>query len=97
MSYSDVRAFLLHLATEETIAASTQNQALNTLLFLYREVLEKDLDAPIETLRAKSAKRVPTVLTQQETLAVIERLSLRTAPSVVWAGRPRPYDDRWYD
>ncbi len=39
MGYSDVRAFPLHLATEEGVAASTQNQALNALLFLYREVL----------------------------------------------------------
>ncbi|MBE9471802.1 MAG: integron integrase [Chloroflexi bacterium] len=75
MGYSDVRAFLLHLATKEGVAASTQNQALNALLFLYREVLEKDLDGPIKAIRAKSAKRVPTVLTRQEALAVIERLS----------------------
>ena len=75
MGYSDVRAFLLHLATEEGVAASTQNQALNALLFLYREVLGKDLDGPIKAIRAKSAKRVPTVLTQQEVLDVIERLS----------------------
>jgi len=63
MGYSDVRAFLLHLATEEGVAASTQNQALNALLFLYREVLGKDLDGPIKAIRAKSARRVPTVLT----------------------------------
>jgi integron integrase len=75
MGYSDVRAFLLHLATKAGVAASTQNQALNALLFLYREVLEKDLDGPIKAIRAKSAKRVPTVLTRQEALAVIERLS----------------------
>ena len=60
MGYSDVRAFLLHLATKEGVAASTQNQALNALLFLYREVLGKDLDGPIEAIRAKSAKRLPT-------------------------------------
>jgi len=51
MGYSDVRAFLLHLATEETVAASTHNQALNGLLFLYREVLGKDLDGPIKAIR----------------------------------------------
>ena len=73
MGYSDVRAFLLHLATKEGVAASTQNQALNALLFLYREVLEKDLDGPIKAIRAKSAKRVPTVLTLPRVLAVASR------------------------
>ncbi|MCK4317093.1 MAG: phage integrase N-terminal SAM-like domain-containing protein, partial [Anaerolineae bacterium] len=74
MGYSDVRAFLLHLAVEGGVAASTQNQALNALLFLYREVLGKDLDGPVKAIRAKSAKRLPIVLTQQEVLAVIEHL-----------------------
>jgi len=63
MGYSDIKAFLLHLAVEETVAASTQNQALNGLLFLYREVLGKDWDGPIKAIRVKSAKRLPTVLT----------------------------------
>ena len=53
---------------------STQNQALNALLFLYREVLGKDLDGSIKAIRAKSAKRLPTVLAQREALDVIERL-----------------------
>ena len=73
MGYSDVRAFLLHLALEEGVAASTQNQALNALLFLYREVLGKDLDGPIKAIRAKSAKWVPTVLTLPRVLAVAGR------------------------
>ena len=60
MGYSDVSGFLLHLAMKEGVSASTQNQALNALLFLYREVLGKDLDGPIKAIRAKSAKRLPT-------------------------------------
>lgn len=44
MGYSDIKTFLLHLATEEGVAASTQNQALNGLLFLYREVLINDFE-----------------------------------------------------
>jgi hypothetical protein len=60
MGYSDVSGFLLHLATKEGVAASTQNQALNALLFLYREVLGKDLDGPIKAIRAKSAECLPT-------------------------------------
>ena len=82
MGYSDVRAFLLHLATEEGVAASTQNQALNALLFLYREVLGKDLDGPIKTIRAKSAKRLSTVLALPRVLAVASR---KRSPS----SRPR--------
>jgi len=61
----DVEAFLTHLAVKENVAASTQNQALSALLFLYRQVLHKDLGA-IDALRAKKPKRLPTVLTKEE-------------------------------
>jgi len=90
LGYSDVRAFLLHLAVEETVATSTQNQALNALLFLYRGVLGKDLDGPTKAIRAKSAKRVPTVLTQQDlprVLAVECSASLSAACRVRTAWR----------
>ena len=95
MGYSDVRAFLLHLATKEGVAASTENQALNALLFLYREVLGKDLDGPSKAIRAKSAKRLPTVLAQQEALAVISSTLLWTrfasnSLSSTWSPWPRP-------
>jgi site-specific recombinase XerD len=91
MGYSDVRAFLLHLATKEGVAASTQNQALNALLFLYREVLGKGLDGPIKAIRAKSAKRLPTVLTRQEALDVIEHLpdTYRLAAQLLYGSLPR--------
>ncbi len=55
MGYSDVSGFLLHLATKEGVAASTQNQALNALLFLYREILGKDLDGPIKRIERMGA------------------------------------------
>ncbi len=55
MGYSDVSGFLLHLAAKEGVAASTQNQALNALLFLYREVLGKDLDGPIKRIERMGA------------------------------------------
>ncbi len=48
MGVSEIEAFLTHLAVEEHVAASTQNQVLSTLLFLYREVLGKDLERPID-------------------------------------------------
>jgi len=90
MGYSDVRAFLLHLATKEGVAASTQNQALNALLFLYREVLGKDLDGPIKAIRAKSAKRLPIVLTLPRVLAVASRTCHEPRHE------PRHEYSRWY-
>ncbi len=71
MDVPEIEAFLTHLAVEQRVAASTQNQALNALLFLYREVLKKDLERPIDALRAKRPKRVPTVLTKEEVRRVI--------------------------
>jgi len=75
MGVPEIEAFLTHLAVEERVAASTQNQALNALLFLYREVLKKDLERPIDALRAKRPKRVPTVLSKEEVRRVIGHLS----------------------
>lgn len=61
-----IEAFLSHLATEEHVAASTQNQAFNALLFLYRYVLEMPFGDDIQALRARKLERVPTVLTRDE-------------------------------
>jgi hypothetical protein len=74
MASAEIEAFLTHLAVDQK-AASTQNQALSALLFLYRGVLNMPLDLPIDAMRAKKPKRLPTVLTKEETLNVIERLS----------------------
>jgi integron integrase len=74
MGAAEVEAFLTHLAVNENVAASTQNQALSALLFLYREVLKKDL-GPIDALRAKKPKRLPTVLTKEEVHRVLGELS----------------------
>jgi integron integrase len=73
MGTAEVEAFLTHLAVKENVAASTQNQALSALLFLYREVLRQDL-GPIDALRAKKPKRLPTVLTKQEVRRVLGHL-----------------------
>ena len=70
----EVQAFLTHLAVKENVAASTQNQALSALLFLYRQVLNQDL-GPIDALRAKKPKRLPTVLTRDEIHRVFAHLS----------------------
>ena len=75
MGAPEIEAFLTHLAVERRVAASTQNQALSAILFLYREVLGIDLDLPLHTVRAKRPRRLPTVLTHDEALRVIAALS----------------------
>jgi integron integrase len=60
-----VNRFLTHLAADLAVAPSTQNQALNALVFLYREVLEMPLEG-IDALRARPKRRLPVVLTQDE-------------------------------
>ena len=69
-----VRSFLTHLAVNERVAASTQNQAFNALLFLYRQVLK--LEPPnIEGVeRARQSKNLPVVFTKEESSAVIAHL-----------------------
>lgn len=75
MGAAEVEAFLTHLAVKENVAASTQNQALSALWFLYREVLHQDLDGPIDALRACKPKRLPAVLTKEEVHRVLGQLS----------------------
>ena len=70
----EVEAFLTLLATKGNVAASTQNQALSSLLFLYREVLSVDLPWMENVIRAKQPARVPTVLDQSEVHALLSRL-----------------------
>jgi len=73
MGSAEVNAFLTHLAVEGQVSASTQNQALSALLFLYRELLERDLDLE-GLIRARTRPRLPVVMTVEEVRAVLERL-----------------------
>ena len=75
MGIPEIEAFLTHLAIHENVAASTQNQALQAILFLYREVLGQEIAEPIQALRARKPKSLPTVLTPQETRALLSHLS----------------------
>ncbi|WP_204138786.1 integron integrase [Halomicronema sp. CCY15110] len=75
MGVPEIEAFLTHLAVQEHVAASTQNQALSALLFLYRHVLQLPLDERIDAIRAKSSRKLPTVLTSEEVRAVIQHMS----------------------
>lgn len=65
MGAEEVERYLSHLATNGNVAASTQRQALNALVFLYRDVLDKEL-GDIEHIRSKKRRKPPTVLTQSE-------------------------------
>jgi site-specific recombinase XerD len=71
MGAAEVDAFLTHLAVERKLAASSQNQALNALVFLYREVLKVDLKG-VDARRAKYTKRLLTVLTQAEVAELLK-------------------------
>ena len=75
MGAAEVEAFLTHLAIEGHVSASTQNQAFSALLFLYREVLHRELDAPVHALRAKESRHIPAMLTREEVRQVIAQLS----------------------
>jgi len=74
MGGPEVEAFLSHLATEGRVAASTQNQALSALLFLYRDVLKVELPWLDGVVRAKRSQRVPVVLTENEVRGLLARL-----------------------
>lgn len=76
MGAAEIEAFLTHLAVEGQVAASTQNQALCALLFLYREVLSQPIEH-VEVTWAKKPKRLPTVLSQEETRQLLAHLSGR--------------------
>ncbi|MBW1821588.1 MAG: phage integrase N-terminal SAM-like domain-containing protein, partial [Deltaproteobacteria bacterium] len=75
MGKEEIEAFLTDLAINGKVAASTQNQALNALVFLYKQVLEIHIEENISAMRAKGPKRVPTVLTVDETFALLDAMS----------------------
>lgn len=77
MGMPEINTFLTHLAVQRKVAASTQNQALSALLFLYREVLQVNMESAdsLAPIRAKRPDRLPNVLTRQEALTVIASLA----------------------
>ena len=75
MASAKIEVFLAHLAVAQQVVASTQNPALCVLWCLYCDVLNMPLDFPIDAVCAKKPKRLPTVLTKEKTLTVIEHLS----------------------
>ena len=71
MSEKEIARFLSSLASELHVSASTQNQALNAILFLYREALRKEIGYIDGVVRAKRPHRLPVVLTRQEVKSIL--------------------------
>jgi integron integrase len=78
MGVVEIEVFLSTLATRDKVAASTQNQALSALLFLYREVLGMELAWVEQVVRAKRPKRLPVVLAQAEVQRLLAQMDGRT-------------------
>ena len=74
MGEHEVRDFLTWLAVQKKVAAATQNQALNALVFLYAKVLEKPLGDIGAAIRAKRPPRLPIVLTHSEAMSILSLL-----------------------
>lgn len=77
MGRAEIEAFLTHLAVKDHVAASTQNQALSAIVFLYRTVLDRPLEFPIDSVRARRPRTIPTVLSREELHRVLACLSGR--------------------
>jgi site-specific recombinase XerD len=75
MNAPEIEAFLTHLAVNQNVAPSTQNQALSALLFLYRNVLHIELTGYIDAVWAERDKRLPVVLTKAEVQLVIGKMT----------------------
>jgi hypothetical protein len=78
MGSSEIEQFLTQLAAKKKVAASTQNQALSALLFLYREVLDLPPDLTFQSLQARRPKHLPTVLSKTEVERVLRQMSGET-------------------
>lgn len=75
LSSLDVKAYLTYLAVKGRVASSTQNQAFNALLFLFRHVLKKDFGDQRDVPRAKKSKYIPVVLSRQEIDTILSHLA----------------------
>ena len=74
MGKEEVRKFLNHLAVERNVSASTQNQALSAILYLYKNIIVKDLGWLENVVRAHKSKRLPVVFTKSEVREIINNL-----------------------
>jgi integron integrase len=74
MGEPEINQFLTDLAVNKNLSASTQNQALSAILFLYQQVLKKEFQWIEPAVRAKKPERLPVVLTDQEVKAILDRM-----------------------
>jgi Phage integrase, N-terminal SAM-like domain len=90
MGVPEIEAFLSHLAVESKVSASTQNQALSALLFLYRHVLHLELDDRVDAIRAKKSQYLPTVLTPEEVKAILTQMTgvHRLVVQILYGAKP---------
>ena len=86
MAIPEIEAFLTYLAVKRRVSPSTQNQALQALLFLYRQVLKIELPWMDEVVRAKTKRRVPIVLSKAEAVQLLEKVatSMRLPASLMY-------------
>ena len=75
MGEQEVTDFLTYLAVNRQVTASTQNLALCAIVFMYKHILERELNLLPDTIKARGPKRVPTVLSHNEAISVINQLS----------------------
>ena len=75
LSSKDFKDFLSHLALKQKVAASTQNQAFNAILFLFRHVLAKETDDLGDTVRAKRGQKLPVVFSVEEVKNLLEQMN----------------------
>jgi len=75
MAEPEINAFLTHLAVKQKVSASTQNQTLSALLFLYRHVIGREVGDLGEVIRARKPTRLPVVMTREEVKAVLANLT----------------------
>ena len=75
MAETEINQFLSYLAVERHVAASTQNQALSAILFLYKRILKKEIGFVGDVVRARRTKRLPVVLTRKEVQSVLSNLT----------------------
>jgi integron integrase len=74
MGAAEIETFLTHLAVERNVAVATQNQALSAVLFLYKYVLQSEVEMPPSLIRPGRPKRLPTVLTPTEATRIIVQM-----------------------
>ena len=71
----DVQRFLTHLAVKKRVVPTTRNQALNSILFLFRHVLKKEMELGDEVVRARRTRYIPVVLSREEVDRIVSKMA----------------------